>query len=219
MAQAPAADTRLRVETALANIIALSRTGQDGYAAVWDGNKHVQCRRMTDQSFRCEAAGTMMQPSLASVLDPTRIARLTALGWRLDPSFRNYVQVFPSGMPPSRVADRILEAPDQGYAANLPDLAVQTDWLMSEPCPPRNGPSQNLAGMINDAPSMAATAVYGCAYVPLDEDPLPPIVTATDLVDVYGARVTGEVQRLRVNIDRWQYFALDTGAGYVQCGN
>jgi hypothetical protein len=65
---------------------------------------------------------------------------------------------------------------------------------------------------------MAATAVYGCAYVPPDEDPLPPIRTAADLFDVYGARVTGEVQRLRVNIDRWLYFALDTGGGYVQCG-
>jgi hypothetical protein len=173
---------------------------------------------MPDQSFRCEAAGATMQPSLANVLDPERIARLTALGWKLDPSFGNYVQIFPSGVPVSRVADRILEALDQGYAVNLADLAVQTDWLMSEPCPPRNGPSQNLAGLINDAPSMAATAVYGCAYIPFEEDPLPPIRTVADLIEVYGARVAGEVQRLRVNIDRWQYFALDTGAGYVQCG-
>jgi hypothetical protein len=39
-----------------------------------------------------------MQPSLGRVLVPDRIARLTALGWRFDPSFGNYVQDFSSGL-------------------------------------------------------------------------------------------------------------------------
>jgi hypothetical protein len=37
------------------------------------------------------------------------------------------------------------------------------------------------------------------------------------LIDVYGTRVTGEIQRLRVNVDRRVFVVLDTDAGYVQC--
>ena len=39
------------------------------------------------------------------------------------------------------------------------------------------------------------------------------------MIDIYGPRVTGEIQRIRVNIDRWVYVVLETGAGYVQCGS
>jgi hypothetical protein len=33
-----------------------------------------------------------------------------------------------------------------------------------QPCPPRHGPNQHLAGMVDDDPMMAQTAVKGCAY-------------------------------------------------------
>src|SRR5437870_6337505 len=72
----PSAAVRQRVETALANVTALNRPGQDGFATVWDGNKYVQCRRLPDQALRCESAGALMQPSLARVLTPERVARL-----------------------------------------------------------------------------------------------------------------------------------------------
>lgn len=87
-----------RVEAALDNITALNRPRQDGYATIWDGNKYVQCKRLPDRSLRCEASGTLMQSSLERVLTPERVARLTALGWRLDPSFGNYVQTFLSSL-------------------------------------------------------------------------------------------------------------------------
>lgn len=209
-----------RIELALANITTLVRQGQDGYATVWDGNKYVQCMRMPDHVLRCEAAGSLMQPSLARVLVPERVARISALGWRFDPSFGNYVQVFPAGISLSRVAERILDVLVEGYDANLADLGIQTDWVASDPCPPRNGPSQNLAGMVNDAPSMRLTAVYGCSYQPSPDDAqMPEINSTTDLIEIYGARTTAELQRLRVNIDRWVFFAIETGAGYVQCGS
>jgi hypothetical protein len=155
-----------RVEAALQNIMSLVRPGQDGFATIWDGNKYVQCGLRPDRSLRCEAAGALMQPSLGRVLVAERVARLAALGWHLDPSFGNYVQTFPPGMPTSRIADRILQALAEGYDANLADLEVQSTWVASEPCPPRNGPSQNLAGIVSNAPSMAATAVHACAYRP-----------------------------------------------------
>lgn len=206
-----------QVEAALENIITLNRPGQDGLATIWDGNKYVQCRRMAD-ALRCEAAGALMQPSLGRVLVPERIARLATLGWQLDPSFGNYVQVFPIGLPVSQIAERILQALRDGYDADLTNLETQSDWIRSTQCPPRNGPGQNLAGMINDSPAMSATAVYGCAYRP--KAPLNPIVSAqskADLLSVYGARITGEIQRLRVNIDRRIFVVFETGGGYVRC--
>ena len=161
-----------------------------------------------------------MQPSLARVLTPERIMRLTALGWNLDPSFGNYVRIFPPGLPVKEIAEQVLQALKAGYDSDPASLEIRSDWIKSEPCPPRNGPSQNLAGMINDAPAMATTAVRDCAYQPpTDADPTSPLGKA-DLIKTYRTRVTGEVQRLRVNIDRpeFLYFVLETGGGYIQCG-
>jgi hypothetical protein len=210
-----------RVEAALTNIMTLHRPGQDSLATIWDGNKYIQCRWMVDRTLRCEGGGTLMQPSLSRILLPERIARLAGLGWQLDPSFGNHVQIFPGGLPASQIADRILQALREGYDADLTNLQIRTDWIRSAPCPPRNGPSQNLAGMINDSPAMARTAVRGCAYRPAPGDePAPLVHAAADLINIYGTRVLGEIQRLRVNIDRrtFVYIVLDTGGGYVQCG-
>jgi hypothetical protein len=210
--------SKSRIEAALGNMIALDRPGQEGLATIWDGNKYIQCRRIPNHSLRCEAAGALMQPSLGHVLIPERIGRLAKLGWRLDPSFGNYLQTFAADMPVSQVADRILEALAEGYDADLANLEVQSDWIAGEPCPPRNGPTQNLAGMINDAPAMAATAIHACAYTPAPGlEPQPSTRSATELINVYGTRVTGEIQRLRFNIDRRVFVALNTDAGYVQC--
>jgi hypothetical protein len=212
--------SQMRVEEALANIMALQRPDQDGLATAWDGNKYVQCRLLPDRSLRCESAGTRMQPSLARELTPERIARLAALGWQLDASFGNYAQIFPAGMPAKEIAQQILLALKEGYGADVDRLEIRSDWIASEPCPPRNGPSQNLAGMINDAPAMATTAVRGCAHLPApDLEPTTPLRKA-DLIRTYRTRVTGEIQRLRINIDRreFSYFVIETGGGYIQCG-
>jgi hypothetical protein len=206
------------VEAALENITNLNRAGRDGYATIWDGNKYVQCSRLPDRSLRCESAGTLMQPSLDPVLTPDRVARLAALGWRLDPTFGNYVQTLPSDTPLSLVADKIVQVLGEAYEANIAELEVESTWIPSEPCPPRNGPSQNLAGIVNNAPSMAATAVHACAYKPkTDLGPNHPVQSATELIAFYGARVTGEIQRLRVNTQRRVYAVFDAGIGYVQC--
>src|ERR1051325_7729724 len=97
-----------RVDEALRNITALVRAGKIGYATIWDGNKYVQCRRLTNGAMRCEAAGTAMQPSLRNVVTGERLNRLASLGWALDPSFGNYVQTFAADLPTTRIADQIL---------------------------------------------------------------------------------------------------------------
>ncbi len=214
VAAPPAQTSQSRVETALENISTLDRPGQDGFATVWDGNKYVQCRHMRDRALRCEAAGALLQPSLAHVLVREKVARLATLGWHLDPSFGNYVQIFPKEVPPAQVAERILQALAEGYDANVTDLEIRTDWIASQPCPPRNGYTQNLAGMINDAPAMASTAIRGCAYTP---PATPSIRSAADLIVAYGTRATAEIQRLRINSDRDVFVVFETGGGYVQC--
>ena len=212
-AEPPPAD--VRVQAALQNIVALQRPGQDGYATFWDGNKYVQCGRAARGGYRCEAAGALLQPSLQSVLTPERVKRLAALGWRLDPHFGNYVQSFPASLTTGDVTLAVEQALEFGYDVNLIDVEVETDWLASEPCPPRNGFSQNLAGMINDAPSMAATAIHACAYAP--PQPTPSAGSADLLVQLYGARAAAEIQRLRVNLDRNVFVVFDAGIGYIQC--
>jgi len=217
-AASPPQTGQSRVEAALENITNLNRPGKDGYATIWDGNKYVQCKRLPDRSLRCESAGTLMQSSLERILTPERVARLAALGWRLDPSFGNYVQVFPADAPSSSIADKIMQVLSEVYDANATESEVQTSWVSNEPCPPRNGPSQNLAGIVNDAPAMATTAVHACAYKPkVDLGPNVAANSAAELISFYGARVTGEIQRLRVNMRRRVFAIFEAGIGYVQC--
>ncbi len=214
----PLQTSKARVEAALQNVTTLERPGQDGYASVWDGDKYVQCGRTIDHALRCEAAGARLQPTLGVLLAPERVKHLAELGWRLDPNFGNYVQTFPPDAPVGQVADSLLRVLSEGYDANIAELEVRSDWIASEPCPPRNGPSQNLAGLINDAPAMASTAIHACAFTP---DPrfeaAPAALSAVNLINLYGPRVTGEIQRLRVNADREVFFVLSTDTGYVQC--
>jgi len=214
----PAPPSQARVAAALANITTLIRPAQDALATIWDGNKYIQCIRRPDRELRCEAAGALMQPSLARVLVPERVARLVALGWHPDTSFGNYVQTFPASLSADEIARRIVQALAEGYDADLGDLGVRTDWIAAEACPPRNGPSQNLAGAINDARSMARTAIHACIYTSGPEDgPGQSVSTSAELLTLYETTVRGEVQRLRVNTGRRVFFALETGVGYVQC--
>jgi hypothetical protein len=176
----------------------------------------VQCGLAARGGYRCEAAGATLQPSLQSVLTPERVKRLTALGWRLDPHFGNYVQTFPASSTAGQVAFAAVLALETGYdVENLIGLEVETDWLPSEPCPPRNGFSQNLAGMINNAPAMAATAIRACDYAP--PQATPNAGSAELLTQLYGPRVTAEIQRLRVNLRRNVFAVFDAGIGYIQC--
>lgn len=212
---ASAQNTASRIDEALQNISTLVRAGRIGYATFWDGNKYIQCRRLPSRELRCEAAGTVMQPSLARVVTPERIGRLAALGWGLDPAFGNYVQTFPADRPTTQVADDILRALRDGYDINLAGLEVGTGWVIDLICPPRNGPSQNLAGMVNDAKSMRATAVTSCSYKAPEA---PKTAETTDaLLALYGATVTAEIQRLRINATRRIFVVFDSDIGYIQC--
>jgi hypothetical protein len=205
-----------RIEEALQNITTLVRAGRVGYATFWDGNKYVQCRRVPERALRCEAAGTSMQPSLRNVLAGDRLNRLAALGWLLDPSFGNYVQTFPADMPTARIADHILRTLTEVYDANTADLEIQTTWIADVPCPPRNGPTQNLAGIVNDAPSMRPTSVRTCSYKPTPET-VQTAGSAAELIAIYAPMVTAEIQRLRINVARRVHVIFDAGIGYVQC--
>jgi hypothetical protein len=209
------------VEAAISVTKILERPGRDNLATVWDGNKYVQCRRISDKSLRCEAGGSLMQKSLERVLTPERIGHLAATGWMFDPSFGNYVQTFKAEVPAHEIAEKIRAALAQGYDADVKALEVSTKSIRSEDCPPRNGPSQNLAGSINDARSMAAYAIHACVYKPKADQSvklLPYGSTAKDLIATYGPQVTAEIQRLRINIDRHVFVVFDAEIGYIQCG-
>ena len=210
-------EVKALVVDALSNVLSLERSGQDGYATLFDGNKYVQCGRAPDKSLRCEAAGSLLQSSLERVLTPERVAQLAALGWRLDASFGNYVQTFPPGVTTEQVADAILQALGEAYGADLPELQAMTAWLPSEPCPPRNGPSQDRAGMIDNARAMAKYAIHACAYIVKPDEPSLQANSVDALSTFYGARMTGEIQRLRVNLDRNVFVTFDAEIGYVQC--
>lgn len=205
-----------RIDEALQNISTLVRPGKVGYATFWDGNKYIQCRRLLSRELRCEAAGTVMQSSLASVLRGDRLVALTTLGWTLDPSFGNYARTFPTDMPTAQVADHILRTLTQVYDVNEADVEIDSHWVADIPCPPRHGPSQNLAGMVSDAPSMRATAVTACFYKSTEKTPQI-AKSATDLIILYGATAAAEIQRLRINASRRVYVVFDAGIGYVQC--
>lgn len=230
-AAAAAAESRVAIVAGMANMLTLERPGQQGLATVADGNKFVQCRRMADRALRCEAAGALMQPSLEHVLIPARVAALRTLGWTLDRHFGSYARAFPADTTAERLADAAIAALRDGYDADPARIGVGTAWVRSEPCPPRNGPKQNLAGIIEDAPSMRPTAVHACSYDPRairrpapSRPFLPSAVPSSmarsdqDLVDSYGARFAGEVARLRVNRNGPRVFAVfSTKTGYVQC--
>ena len=151
---AVAQPAQVRIDAALQNITQLVRTGRIGYATIWDGNKFVQCRRLQEHTLRCEAAGSTMQSSLKNVLTNDRLAAIFKLGWAFDPSFGNYVRTFPAGTSTNTAAEQILGVLKEGYGAAPDAIAVATAWVADTPCPPRAGPSQNLAGSVNDASSM-----------------------------------------------------------------
>lgn len=217
--QAPTADpSRSRAEAALSNIRALERPGKEGFATIWDGNKYVQCRMTEDGGLRCEAGGALMQPTLNAVLTPDRIARLSTLGWRPDVRFGAYVRTFPASASVAQVAADVLQALTEGYDAQVANLEFSTAWVAREPCPPRNGPGQNLAGMVNDDPAMQSTAVHDCFYVPtVDAQVSSAAATSDALFTRYGARITAEIQRLRVNTGRNLFVIFDAGIGFIQC--
>ncbi|WP_342363080.1 TY-Chap domain-containing protein [Terrarubrum flagellatum] len=207
-----------RVSAALQNVSDLIRPGRVGYATIWDGNKYVQCRRAAQKEMRCEASGATMQPSLRRVLTPERLTRLDTLGWRLDPSFGNYVRVFPAETTAIRIAEQITTALADGYDAKIAALEVETKWVADTPCPPRNGPTQNLAGMVSDAPSMRATSVRACTYKPdAIAEATQPANSAAELFASQGATTASEIQRLRINSERRVYVIFSADIGYVQC--
>lgn len=192
---------------ALENIVAIRRPGQVGYATVWDGNKYVQCYSISAEATRCEAAGSLMQPSLKHVMRPDD---LIALGWVEDDSFGNFVRTFPAAAGPADIAAAAVAALIEAYDARPEWLEVQTQWLPEADCPPRNGPTQNLAGMINDMPA----AVVACSY----EEAV--MLKATALAAspaLYGPAIAAEIQRLRINGTEPVFAVFDAGIGYVQC--
>jgi hypothetical protein len=208
-----------KVEAALSNMLTLERPNAIGLATVFDGNKYVQCRRADDRKIRCEAAGALLQPSLAHALTPARLEELQkSFGWELDKSFGNYVQVFPADVSAHRLSQEIEFALGNVYEVDPAGLEARTDWVKHEACSPRNGYAMNLAGAIYDGIAMARLAIRACAYESPDKEAFHFVKGDTDeLFVAYGARVTGEVQRLRVNLDRRVWFILDTEIGFVQC--
>ena len=136
------------------------------FATVWDSNAYIQCCRLGDGTWHCEAAGSLMQPSLRHVLTSERINRLAELNWRLDSSFGNYVQDFAADSHPKEIAVILLTSLTQAYGVVIGRLEFKNSRVAKARYLPRNGPSQNLAGPINDAPSMASTAVRGASYAP-----------------------------------------------------
>lgn len=213
--EARAQSPNAKIDAALQNITNLVQPGRVGYATIWDGNKYIQCRRAAERVMRCEAAGSILQPSLKSVLTIGPLSQLAALGWTIDPNFGNYVHTFPAEMPTARIADHILQTLIRAYDADTSGLEFQTRWVADVPCPPRNGPGQNLAGIVNDARSMLATALLACSYT-AEESPQR-ATSVHELIDIYGTRAAAEIQRLRVNAARHVYAVFNAGIGYVQC--
>jgi hypothetical protein len=72
--------------------------------------------------------------------------------------------------------------------------------------------------MVNDAPSMARYAVHSCSYTSEPNSAPNAAASSTEeLINLYGVRVTGEVQRLRVNLNRDVFVIFQAGIGYIQC--
>lgn len=214
---AAAQPAQVRIDAALQNITQVVRTGRVGYATIWDGNKFVQCRRLPELTLRCEAAGSTMQSSLKNVLTNDRLAAIFKLGWAFDPSFGNYARIFPVGTSTNTAAEQILGVLKEGYGAEPDAIEVSTHWVADTPCPPRAGPSQNLAGSVNDASSMQRVVIRACFYKP-DPDPPKSVNSVEELIALYGAMTTAEIQRLRVNVTNPQLFTVfQAGIGYLQC--
>lgn len=217
-----------RIDAALENVETINRPHKDGYATIWEDNFYVQCSPKPGTAFRCEAAGARLQPSLDHILTPERIARLNALGWDLDPSFGNYVKTFPPKTSRADVSAAILQALMEGYDANPNSLETGSDWIDQAACPPRNGYSQNLAGLVNDDPSMASAAIHSCSYTPpLDLQTEIASTTANApgndkeiekrLLKIYERRIADEIQRLRINKERSPFIVMTMRDGYFQC--
>lgn len=204
-----------RIDGALDTITKTVRPGRVGYATVYDGSKYIQCRRLPDNAMRCEAAGSVMQPSLGAVLTRERTDALATLGWRLNPAFGNYVRIFPTDVPTKEIAAQIVRTLDEVYGSNPTDLERATAFVEDLPCPPRNARAQSLGGLVNDDPSMRR--IRTCAY---DAAPAEPdkIESAAALVASSGATIAAEIARLRANAKRHVFVIVDTGTGYVQCG-
>lgn len=205
-----------RVDRALQNVTGLVRPGKVGYATIWDGNKFVQCRRMPDRDFRCEAAGTQLQPSLQNILTSERLSHLAQLGWMQDASFGQFVRTFPARTTTANVALEIIRALSEGYGAEIANLDVATAWVADVPCPPRNGFSQNLAGMVSDAPEMSSVSLNACSHAPPPSEHQA-VTSAVALIGIYGDAAAAEIQRLRVNAKTRVWVIFGTGIGYVQC--
>ncbi len=118
-----------------------------------------------------------MQPSLKRVLTPERITQLETTGWLLDPAFGNYAHTFPASMATSTIAAAIVATLTGIYGAKPDTIETATDWVADVTCPPRHGPTQNLAGMISDDPAVRNQLIRTCAYQPSPElavgEPLP----------------------------------------------
>jgi hypothetical protein len=205
-----------RIDNALQNITNLARAERVGYATFWDSNKFVQCRRMPNRDLRCEAAGTILQPSLKNVLTDTRLNRLDTLGWIVDPAFGNYVNTFAPNQPTLAIANQIERILREAYGADMTALDISTRWVADIPCPPRVGRSQNLAGSVNDLPSMSAVVLRTCTYT-APPVPAPAAASAIELIAIYGGSVAVEIQRLRINARQRVWVIFDAGIGYVQC--
>jgi hypothetical protein len=206
------------VAEALDNITQLVRPGEAGYATISDGNKFVQCRRWQAGTMRCEAAGSLMQPSLKGVLTPERLERLGKEGWSLDPAFGHYVQVFPASLTPSEIAEKLRTALMTGYEAEPSRLHVQTQWVADVDCPPRIDATQTMAGSVSNSPSLKSVTHRICAYSADSAEPASRAISSLeDLVSLYGPRLKGEIQRLRVNARSRAYVIVSAGIGYVQC--
>ena len=187
------------VQAALDNIAAVSRPGETGYATVWDGNLFVQCS-IAKAVTVCEAAGSRMQPSLALAIDGQR---LLELGWVANDTFGNYVRAFGQEFATEGIAGELVRILVEGYGADPSKTEVETRWVADVTCPPRNGPTQNLAGMISDGPA----AIPICAYS----------APETASVRSLGPIIESEIQRLRLNADEPVFVVFDAGIGYVQC--
>lgn len=115
------------------------------------------------------------------------------------------------------MAELIAQTLAEGYGADPSMIEVATAWVADMPCPPRNGPSQNLAGLVSDAESMRASALRSCSYTPASQGAVETAASAEELVAIYGATVSAELQRLRINAGKRVFAVFSAGIGYIQC--